>query len=145
MKITSLRKTKCIWVAILLCLNGVALLGSSHWEAPLITATPKVDGTDLYMFTSYETGRDDFVTLIANYVPLQDPGGGPNYFTLDDEAIYEIHIDNSGDAVEDITFQFQFTNTNRAISLDIGETIHCGSSDQCRRYHSRRQRLIERG
>ena len=121
MKITSLRKTKCIWVAILLCLNGVALLGSSHREAPLITATPKVDGTDLYMFTSYETGRDDFVTLIANYVPLQDPGGGPNYFTLDDEAIYEIHIDNSGDAVEDITFQFQFTNTNRAISLDIGE------------------------
>ena len=113
MKITSLRKTKCIWVAILLCLNGVALLGSSHREAPLITATPKVDGTDLYMFTSYETGRDDFVTVIANYVPLQDPGGGPNYFTLDDEAIYEIHIDNSGDAVEDITFQFQFNTVPR--------------------------------
>ena len=85
-------------------------------EAPLITTTPKVDGTDLYMFTSYETGRDNFVTLIANYMPLQDPGGGPNYFTLDDEAVYEIHIDNSGDAVENITFQFQFTNTNRAIS-----------------------------
>ena len=56
---------------------------SSHREAPLITEMPKVDGTDWYMFRSYETGRSDFVTMVANYYPLQDPFGGPNYFLLD--------------------------------------------------------------
>ena len=63
---------------------------SSHREAPLITEMPKVDGTDFYMFSSYETGRSDYVTLIANYLPLQDPYGGPNYFALDPGAQYEI-------------------------------------------------------
>ena len=53
----------------------------------------------------------DYVTLIANYQPLQDAYGGPNYFTLDPNALYEIHIDNNGDAKEDLTFQFRFNNT----------------------------------
>ena len=57
--------------------------GSSHREAPFITKLPKLDGTDLYMFRSYETGRQDYVTIIANYQPLQDAYGGPNYFTMD--------------------------------------------------------------
>src|SRR4029434_4944307 len=81
---------------------------SSHREAPFLTEHPKVDGTDFYMFRSYESGRDGYVTLIANYLPLQDSYGGPNYFTLDPEALYEIHIDNTGDAKEDLTFQFRF-------------------------------------
>jgi hypothetical protein len=81
---------------------------SSHREAPFITENPKVDGTDFYAFNSYEGGRDGYVTLIANYLPLQDAYGGPNYFTLDPDAIYEIHIDNDGDAQEDLTFQFDF-------------------------------------
>jgi hypothetical protein len=51
---------------------------SSHREAPFITAHPKVDGTDFYMFRSYEAGRQDYVTLIANYIPLEDAYGGPN-------------------------------------------------------------------
>ena len=55
-------------------------------------------------------GRDGYVTLIANYQPLQDPYGGPNYFTMDPNALYEIHVDNNGDAKEDITFQFRFQN-----------------------------------
>lgn len=96
---------------------------SSHREAPAITETPKVDGTDFYMFRSYEPGRQDFVTFIANYQPLQAPYGGPNYFTMDPDAIYEIHIDNDGDAVEDLTYQFNFDNTlvnGRGITLDIG-------------------------
>ena len=59
---------------------------SSHREAPFITKHPKVDGTDFYMFRSYEPGREGYVTLIANYLPLQDPYGGPNYFTLDPDA-----------------------------------------------------------
>ncbi|HEX6241630.1 MAG TPA: DUF4331 family protein, partial [Polyangiales bacterium] len=90
---------------------GIGLSGaqaSSHREAPFITKNPKTDGTDFYMFRSYESGRDGYVTLIANYQPLQDAYGGPNYFTLDPEALYEIHIDNNGDAKEDLTFRFDF-------------------------------------
>ena len=81
---------------------------SSHREAPFITKNPKVDATDFYMFKSYEPGREGFVTVVANYLPLQDSYGGPNYFTLDPEALYEIHIDNTGDGKEDLTFQFRF-------------------------------------
>ncbi|HEX4917241.1 MAG TPA: DUF4331 domain-containing protein [Limnobacter sp.] len=99
------------------CLSAWA---SSHREAPFITTSPKVDGTDFYMFRSYESNRSDFVTLIANYQPLQDGYGGPNYFAMDPNALYEIHIDNNGDAIEDITFQFRFTNTLRDINLPIG-------------------------
>ena len=80
---------------------------SSHREAPGIARLPQVDGTDFYMFRSYEDGRGDFVTIIANYNPLQDPFGGPNYFPLDPNAHYDIHITNDGDAVEDITVRFQ--------------------------------------
>ena len=81
---------------------------SSHREAPFITEMPKVDATDLYVFNSYESNRAGYVTLIANYQPLQAAYGGPNYFALDPDAIYEIHIDRDGDAVEDMTFQFDF-------------------------------------
>jgi Domain of unknown function (DUF4331) len=93
---------------------------SSHREAPMITQMPKVDGTDVYAFRSYEPGRQEYVTLIANYVPLQDSYGGPNYFKMDPDAVYEIHIDNNGDAREDLTFQFKFKNTSKDISLNIG-------------------------
>ena len=95
-------------------------LASSHREAPFITTQPKVDGTDFYMFRSYEPGRDGYVTLVANYLPLQDPYGGPNYFSLDPSAMYEIHIDNNGDAREDLSFQFRFNNRLNNISLPIG-------------------------
>ena len=98
---------------------------SSHREAPFITSAPKVDGTDFYMFRSYEPGRSGYVTLIANYQPLQDAYGGPNYFTMDPNALYEIHIDNDGDAREDISFQFRFSNTlaaqGQGIALPVGD------------------------
>jgi hypothetical protein len=93
---------------------------SSHREAPYITSMPKVDGTDFYMFNSYEAGRANSVTLIANYLPLQDAYGGPNYFSLDPNALYEIHIDNNGDAVEDITFQFRFKNKLADLKVPVG-------------------------
>lgn len=93
-------------------------MASSHREAPSITKTPKVDASDLYMFNSYENGRADYVTIIANYLPLQDAYGGPNYFALDPDALYKIHIDNNGDAVEDITFQFDFTQNLNSIEID---------------------------
>ena len=97
-----------------------AAQASSHREAPFITRQPKVDATDFYMFRSYEPGRADFVTLIANYVPLQDPQAGPNYFAMDPDALYEIHVDNNGDAKEDLTFQFRFQNTNKDTKLTVG-------------------------
>ncbi|MBS8240165.1 DUF4331 domain-containing protein [Marinobacter lipolyticus] len=103
-----------------ICLTAGTASASSHREAPFITEVPKVDGTDFYMFRSYESGRDSFTTLIANYLPLQDAYGGPNYFDLDEDAIYEIHIDNSGNAREDITFQFQMQDVMNDIQLDIG-------------------------
>ena len=95
-------------------------LASSHREAPFISGQPKVDGTDLYMFRSYETGRANFVTILANYQPFQDPQGGPNFAMFDPDALYEIHIDNNGDGVEDLSFQFRFKNTSKATSLNIG-------------------------
>lgn len=103
--------------ALGLCGNALA---SSHREAPFVTETPKVDGTDFYMFMSYEPGREGYVTLVANYLPLQQPYGGPNYFSLDPEALYEIHIDNNGDAVEDISFQFRFNTEQNNQSLIVG-------------------------
>ena len=98
----------------------LALAPSSHREAPFITETPKVDATDFYLFNSYEPGREGFVTLVANYLPLQAAYGGPNYFSLDPDALYEIHIDNDGDAVEDLTFQFDFSNNLKDLALSIG-------------------------
>ena len=109
------------------CLVASLAGAASHREAPGITLQPKVDGTDFYVFRSYEPGREDYVTLIANYQPIQAPYGGPNYFTMDEDAIYEIHIDNDGDAIEDLTFQFNFDNNlvgGTGIQLDIdGETV----------------------
>ncbi len=93
---------------------------SSHREAPFVTEHPKVDATDFYFFRSYESGRQGFVTLIANYLPLQAPYGGPNYFFMDPEALYEIHLDTNGDALEDLTFQFRFQNQFQQQALDIG-------------------------
>ena len=103
-----------------LCISAGAANASSHREAPFITEVPKVDGTDFYMFRSYETGRADFVTLIANYLPLQDAYGGPNYFDLDEDAVYEIHIDNSGNAQENLTFRFQFSDNLEDKQLPVG-------------------------
>ncbi|MGQ0567679.1 MAG: DUF4331 domain-containing protein [Gemmobacter sp.] len=109
--------------AVLATVAGPAAEASSHREAPAIAGMPRVDATDFYMFRSFQAGREDWVTLIANYIPVQAPYGGPNYFTLDNDAIYEILIDNDGDAVEDITFQFDFSTALAAggngIALDI--------------------------
>ena len=114
----------CLAAAAIASLLPFAASGSSHREAPNIAGMPNVDSTDFYLFNSYEPGREDYVTVLANYIPLQQPYGGPNYFALDAGALYEIHIDNDGDARENLTFQFRFTNrlfdNNRGIKLNIG-------------------------
>ena len=86
-------------------------MASSHREAPLISRDPSADNTDVYAFVSpADPGK---VTLIANFIPLEDPAGGPNFYPFDDNVLYEIHVDNDGDAVEDITYQFRFRTENR--------------------------------
>jgi hypothetical protein len=95
-------------------------VASSHREAPAIAGQPRVDGTDFYMFRSYEPGRSGYVTFIANYIPLEDPSGGPNYFNLDENAVYQIHVDNDGDARSDLTFEFRFANTFKDLAVNAG-------------------------
>ena len=92
-RISRTRLAAATALSAILALNAAPTMASSHREAPAITKSPKVDGTDFYMFRSYEPGRDAFVTMIANYQPLQSSTYGPNYFTMDPDAIYEIHID----------------------------------------------------
>jgi hypothetical protein len=113
-------RTALIAGAALLVAAGITVQGSSHREAPGIAGRPRLDGTDFYMFRSYEPGRQDYVTLIANYIPLQDVYGGPNFFTLDPRAVYEIHVDNDGDAREDMTFQFGFHVDYKNIAVPAG-------------------------
>ena len=79
---------------------------SSHREAPEISKDPVADSTDLYAFVSPDNSGT--VTLIANYVPLQQPAGGPNFYEFGDDVLYEIHIDNDNDADSDVTYQFRF-------------------------------------
>ena len=79
---------------------------SSHREAPLIADDPTADNTDLYAFVSPD--KPNTVTLIANYIPFEDPAGGPNYFKFDPNVVYAIHVDNNGDAKEDVSYEFRF-------------------------------------
>jgi len=100
---------------------------SSHREAPEIAKDPVADSTDVYAFVSPD--QPGTVTLIANYVPLQEPAGGPNFYEFGDDVRYEIHVDNNGDGQPDVTYRFQFQtrlrnpdtflyNTGPILSLD---------------------------
>ncbi|MBA3758366.1 DUF4331 domain-containing protein [Candidatus Saccharibacteria bacterium] len=89
----------------------LSVYSSSHREAPLISGDPTADGTDLYAFVSPDA--PETTTLIANYLPFQNPPGGPNFYSFDDNVLYDINIDNNGDAVPDITYQYKFTTTTQ--------------------------------
>src|SRR4051794_31220602 len=80
---------------------------SSHREAPEIAKDPVADSTDLYAFVSPDA--PDTVTLIANYVPLEGPAGGPNFFEFGDDVLYEIHVSHSASILPDVTYGFRFT------------------------------------
>jgi hypothetical protein len=81
---------------------------SSHREAPLIMEDPVADNTDVYAFQSPDAPGT--TTLISNFVPFQEPGGGPNYFRFGEDVRYEIHVDSTGDALPDVTYEFRFSN-----------------------------------
>lgn len=110
---TLVRTACCGLIAALLLVPVLSTrtVASSHREAPLISSDPLADNTDVYAFVSPSAANR--VTLIANFIPLQAPYSGPNFWKFDDTALYEIHIDNTGDAIEDITYQFRFTTTVR--------------------------------
>ncbi len=84
---------------------------SSHREAPLVAADPQIDNTDVYAFVS--PNRPSTVTLIASFFPFEEPAGGPNFYSFSPNALYDIRIDNNGDAVGDVTYRFKFTNHYR--------------------------------
>jgi hypothetical protein len=95
-------------VVLLIGFQMVPGRASSHREAPLISGDPLADNTDVYAFVSPDA--PDTVTLIASFVPFEDPAGGPNFYRFGDNVLYEIKIDNNGDGVEDVTYQFRFTS-----------------------------------
>jgi hypothetical protein len=111
-----------IMIAVMLAVASVPMFSyaSSHREAPDIAGMPKVDGTDLYLFRSYEPGRQGFVTFLANYIPFQDPGGGPNFYQLASQAIYSINVNNTGDGNTNLSFQFRFTNIAKNLTVNAG-------------------------
>jgi hypothetical protein len=97
---------------ILMRLNGPSsAFASSHAEAPLISQDPRADNTDLYAFVSPD--NTNTVTMIANYIPLESPASGPNFYSFDDTVLYEIKIDNSGDRRPDLAYQFRFNTATR--------------------------------
>ena len=103
---------------------------SSHREAPEIAKDPVADSTDVYAFVSPD--KPDTVTLIANYIPLEGPAGGPNFYAFGDEVLYEIHVDNNDDARPDVTFQFRFRTALRdpgTFLYNTGPILSLGSAN----------------
>ena len=99
--------------AVLIAATSVgSVLASSHREAPLIAGDPAADNTDLYAFLNPTDPTR--LTIIANYVPLEEPAGGPNFFPFDPTVRYEINIDNNGDGVADVTYRFAFNTRSTA-------------------------------
>src|SRR6187397_1453369 len=88
-----------------------AVSASSHREAPLISNDPAADNTDLYAFVSPDAPNT--VTIVANYIPLEQPAGGPNFASFGDDVRYEIKEDNNGDGEEDVTYRFRFKTKTR--------------------------------
>jgi hypothetical protein len=114
---------KTAWLLSVGLLVAAAMVpgqASSHREAPLIALDPAADNTDVYAFV--DPNDSDMVTLIANYIPFQSPNGGPNFYPFDPNVLYEIHVDNNGDAVEDVTFQWRFTTERRNPSTFLYNT-----------------------
>ena len=116
-------RTMAVIIAIAALLVSVvvpnAIRGSSHREAPLISRDPTADNTDLYAFVSPD--KPNTVTIIANFIPLEEPAGGPNFNSFDDNVLYEIKVDNNGDAKADLKYQFRFKTS-------IGESDLFGPS-----------------
>ena len=114
------------FLLILTRLHGPSsAFASSHAEAPLISQDPRADNTDLYAFVSPD--NTNTVTMIANYIPLEAPASGPNFYSFDDTVLYEIKIDNSGDGRPDLAYQFRFNTATRNPNTFLYNTGPIGS------------------
>ena len=92
--------------SVLIATNGTPVGASSHREAPLISTDPQADGTDTYAFVSPD--RQDSVTLVGSFIPLEAPEGGPNYYKFGDEVAYDLNVDPVGDSIAHIKYRFEF-------------------------------------
>ena len=112
-EVKPVRKSLYFLTVLLLVVGYLIVPGraSSHREAPLISGDPQADNTDVYAFVSPDA--PDTVTLIASYIPFENPQGGPNFYRFGDNVQYDINVDNNGDAVADITFRLRFTSQVR--------------------------------
>jgi Domain of unknown function (DUF4331) len=114
-------------IAGLVLATALLALASSHREAPLISADPLADNTDVYAFVSPD--NPETVTLIANWIPLEAPNGGPNFYKFGDDVLYRINIDNDGDAKDDIVYEFRFKTEIQNRSTFLYNTGPVGSLD----------------
>jgi len=135
MKFPELRKTRSALLLRLLAILPAFLFSavaeaSSHREAPAIRNDPSADNTDVYLFRDLQDPTR--VTMIANWIPLQEPAGGPNYYNFNPMVRYELKFDNNGDAVEDISFRFTFQrnvrNTNTFL-YNVGAVTSISDTD----------------
>src|SRR3954471_432543 len=114
---TRTTRTIPILVAALLAALAAGVLAvvpgmtSSHREAPLTSIDPTGDDTDLYAFTAPD--KQGSLTIVGNWIPFEDPSGGPNFYRFDDRAEYYLNVDNTGDGVYDVRYQFRFKTTVR--------------------------------
>src|SRR3954467_4494827 len=111
-----MRRTHILGAAVMSALVAAALvaslvLGSSHREAPRIMLDPSADNTDVYAFTAPDAPNS--LTVVANWIPLEEPAGGPYFGKLDPKARYYVKIDNTGDGYEDVAYRWQFKNRFR--------------------------------
>lgn len=114
---TNRRRTVVGTLCVAIAAAGLTTLGpgvgstSSHREAPIVSGEPRLDNTDVYAFVSPDA--PDTVTLIANWIPLEEPNGGPNFYAFADNAAYDINIDSNGDAIADVTYRWNFRSSYR--------------------------------
>lgn len=136
--------TSTFFAAGLLAAAASTASASSHREAPGIAEDQYVDNTDVYVFIS--PGDASKLVIVANYVPLLIPSSGPNFYRFSDDAIYEIHIDNDGDAVADLTYRYQFdtaTKNGGTFLYNTGAIDSLGSANLNVTQHYRLQRIDE--
>jgi hypothetical protein len=114
------RRNALILAAVIALMLPLSSFASSHREAPGTTEDQTMDNTDVYVFRSPDAPNT--VTIIANYIPLEEPSSGPNFYNFSPNGVYEIHIDNNGDGKEDITYQFRFRNDLRDSSTFLYNT-----------------------
>jgi Domain of unknown function (DUF4331) len=118
-----------------------ASFSSSHREAPLIAAEPRLDNTDTYAFVSPD--KPDTVTIVANWIPFEDPNGGPNFYSFAPYSAYDVNIDNDGDAKPDITYRWTFDNHYKSTKTFLYDTGVVDSLDDPDLNFTQTYRLVE--